>query len=71
MHRDDAILALRAGKPVLVEKPFTMNAGEAREVVAVARERGLFAMEAMWTRFLPHIARRPRLAGRGAARRRS
>ena len=43
MHRDNAILALRAGKHVLVEKPFTMNAAEAREVVAVARERGLFA----------------------------
>src|SRR3984885_5036842 len=55
MHRDNAILALRAGKHVLVEKPFTMNAAEAREVVQVARENGLFAMEAMWTRFLPHI----------------
>jgi predicted dehydrogenase len=56
MHRDNAILALRAGKPVLVEKPFTMNAVEAREIVQVARENGRFAMEAMWTRFLPHIA---------------
>jgi predicted dehydrogenase len=56
MHHDNAILALRAGKHVLVEKPFTMNAQEAREVVEVARESGLFAMEAMWTRFLPHIA---------------
>jgi predicted dehydrogenase len=56
MHRDNAILALEAGKPVLVEKPFTMNAAEAREVVEVARDRQLFAMEAMWTRFLPHIA---------------
>lgn len=56
MHHDNAILALRAGKPVLVEKPFTMNAAEAREVVRVARETGLFAMEAMWTRFLPHVA---------------
>jgi predicted dehydrogenase len=56
MHHDNAILALRAGKHVLVEKPFTMNAAEAREIVAVARERGLFAMEAMWTRFLPHTA---------------
>jgi predicted dehydrogenase len=55
MHRDNAILALEAGKHVLVEKPFTMNAAEARDVVAVARERGLFAMEAMWTRFLPHV----------------
>jgi predicted dehydrogenase len=56
MHHDNAVLALRAGKPVLVEKPFTMNAAEARDIVAVARETGLFAMEAMWTRFLPHIA---------------
>jgi predicted dehydrogenase len=56
MHREDAILALEAGKPVLVEKPFAMNAAEAREIVAVARSKGLFAMEAMWTRFLPHVA---------------
>jgi predicted dehydrogenase len=56
MHRENAILALRAGKPVLVEKPFAMNAAEAREIVEVARERALFAMEAMWTRFLPHVA---------------
>jgi predicted dehydrogenase len=56
LHHDNAVLALRAGKPVLVEKPFTMNADEARDVVRVARETGLFAMEAMWTRFLPHIA---------------
>jgi predicted dehydrogenase len=56
MHHDNAILALRAGKPVLVEKPFTMNAAEAQDIVRVARESGLFAMEAMWTRFLPHVA---------------
>ena len=56
MHHDNAILALRAGKHVLVEKPFTMNAAQARAVIQVARERGLFAMEAMWTRFLPHVA---------------
>jgi predicted dehydrogenase len=52
MHHDNAILALRAGKHVVVEKPFTINAPEAREIVRVAREHGLFAMEAMWTRFL-------------------
>jgi uncharacterized protein (TIGR00369 family) len=57
MHHDNAILALRAGKHVLVEKPFTMNAAQARDIVGVARERGLFAMEAMWTRFLPHVGR--------------
>jgi predicted dehydrogenase len=56
MHRENAILALRAGKPVLVEKPFAMNAAEAREIVETARDNALFAMEAMWTRFLPHVA---------------
>lgn len=56
MHYDNAILALQAGKHVLVEKPFTMNAAEAREIARVARLNGLFAMEAMWTRFLPHVA---------------
>ncbi len=54
-HRDNALLALRAGKPVLVEKAFTMTAAEAREIVGEARERGLFVMEAMWSRFLPHM----------------
>src|SRR6185437_7526666 len=55
-HHGNALLALRAGKHVLVEKPFTMNAAEAREVAGEARRHGLFAMEAMWTRFLPHMA---------------
>ena len=55
MHHEDAMLALRAGKHALVEKPFTMNAAEAEELVAEARERGLFLMEAMWARFLPHM----------------
>jgi predicted dehydrogenase len=52
-HRDDCLLALDAGKPVLCEKPFALNASQAREVIERARERGLFCMEAMWTRFLP------------------
>jgi predicted dehydrogenase len=68
LHRDNAILALRAGKPVLVEKPFAMNAAEAAEIVEVARETGLFAMEAMWTRFLPHIAVVRDWLARGAGR---
>ncbi len=55
MHHANAKLALEAGKPVLVEKAFTMNAAEARDLVQLARSKGLFLMEAMWTRFLPHI----------------
>lgn len=54
-HRDHALAALAAGKPVLVEKSFTRNAAEAREVFAAAEAAGLMAMEAMWTRFLPHM----------------
>ncbi len=52
-HKDQSLLCLNAGKGILVEKPFTMNAAEAREVVACARERNLFCMEAMWMRFAP------------------
>lgn len=54
-HHDHALLALGAGKPVLVEKAFTRNVLEATAVVDAARARGLLIVEAMWTRFLPHI----------------
>lgn len=53
-HKDDALLALRAGKPVLVEKPFALTEAEAQEVFDEAERQGLFAMEAMWSRHLPH-----------------
>jgi predicted dehydrogenase len=66
MHHANALLALRAGKPVLVEKAFTMNAAEARDLVATARAEGLFLMEAMWTRCLPHIAEIRRLLAEGS-----
>lgn len=52
-HAEHALLALRAGKPVVVEKAFAQNAAQARDVAREARARGLFCMEAMWTRFLP------------------
>ncbi|MFI9585678.1 Gfo/Idh/MocA family protein [Streptomyces sp. NPDC052236] len=47
-HRAAAGLCLEAGKAVLCEKPFTLNTAEAEELVALARERGSFLMEAMW-----------------------
>jgi len=56
-HHDAALLAIEAGKAVLVEKPFTMDGAEARAVVGAARARGVLCVEAMWTRFLPHVAR--------------
>jgi len=52
-HREHALLAIAAGKHVLVEKAFTRNAAEAREVVDAARAAGVACVEAMWTRFLP------------------
>jgi predicted dehydrogenase len=65
MHAANAESALNAGKHVLVEKPFTLNAAEAQRVVDLARARGLLVMEAMWTRFLPHVERIRDLVGRG------
>jgi predicted dehydrogenase len=52
-HHAAALLALDAGKNVLLEKPFTMDAAQARELVAAATASDVFLMEAMWTRFLP------------------
>ncbi|WP_435137474.1 Gfo/Idh/MocA family protein [Actinacidiphila sp. bgisy144] len=54
-HRAAAGLCLEAGKAVLCEKAFTINTREARELVGLARERGLFLMEAMWTYCNPLI----------------
>jgi predicted dehydrogenase len=56
-HKTDAIMCLNAGKPVLCEKPFTLNARDTEAVVNVARQKGLFLMEAMWTRFLPTVVK--------------
>jgi predicted dehydrogenase len=53
LHHANTLMALEAGKHVLCEKPLAVNAGQAREMIEAARERGLFLMEAMWTRFVP------------------
>lgn len=54
-HYENVKLALEHGKAVLCEKPITVAAWEAEELIALARERKLFLMEGMWTRFLPAI----------------
>lgn len=56
-HYDVARAALTGGKHVLCEKPFTINAAEAEELAGLAADRGLFLMEAVWTRFLPTVNR--------------
>jgi predicted dehydrogenase len=65
-HHAHIALCLKNGKSVLCEKPFTTDAAQAHEVIGLARERGLFLMEAMWTRFLPAITALRRLISSGA-----
>ncbi|MFO1409771.1 MAG: Gfo/Idh/MocA family oxidoreductase [Steroidobacteraceae bacterium] len=54
-HHDDMLAAIAAGKAVLCEKAFTLDAPQAEAVFAAARRAGCFVMEALWTRFLPAI----------------
>ncbi|MDR1294366.1 MAG: Gfo/Idh/MocA family oxidoreductase [Bifidobacteriaceae bacterium] len=65
-HAEGALLALDAGKHVLVEKPFALNQPQAAAIATRARERGLVALEAMWTRYLPHMIRVRELLAAGA-----
>jgi predicted dehydrogenase len=65
-HHVATALCLEAGKHVLCEKPFTINSGEAAGLVALARARGLFLMEAMWTYCLPAVRRTVELIRDGA-----
>ena len=64
-HAENVELCLGAGKAVLCEKPFTINAAEARRIVGIARERDLFLMEGMWTRFFPLMERLRKLLADG------
>lgn len=62
-HQRDVTLCLEAGKHVLCEKAFTINAGEAEVLCRLALQKKLFLMEAMWTRFFPiHVRIRELLA---------
>jgi predicted dehydrogenase len=66
LHHDNILACLRGGKAVLCEKPFTLSAPQARAVIDEARGRGLFIMEAMWTRFLPAVVALRKLLQAGA-----
>ena len=65
-HREHALLAIEAGKPVLIEKPLCLNAADARAVFAAAQRAGVFAMEAMWMRTNPLILKAKELISDGA-----
>jgi predicted dehydrogenase len=66
MHMENSLLCLEAGKGVLCEKPFAMNAAQAERMIELARRKRLFLMEAMWTRFLPAMVKVRQLLVGGA-----
>ncbi|WP_007513261.1 MULTISPECIES: Gfo/Idh/MocA family protein [Pseudofrankia] len=65
-HHRHTLLFLRAGRAVLCEKPFALDAAQAAEMVATARAEGRFLMEAMWSRFLPAYVKIRELVAAGA-----
>ncbi len=64
-HRENALLALKAGKPVLCEKPMTVCEAHTRELVETARREKVYLMEAMWSRFFPLMERIRQLIAAG------
>ena len=66
LHRENSLLSLQTGKAVLCEKPFTINAREAEEVIAFARSQKLFLMEAMWNRDIPLVVKLRQMLAEGA-----
>ena len=65
-HLSQALAAIRAGKAVLIEKPLAASVSDAEAIQAEAVKHGVFAMEAMWIRFLPGIQRAKALIESGA-----
>mmetsp|Transcript_9349 Transcript_9349/g.31079 ORF Transcript_9349/g.31079 Transcript_9349/m.31079 type:complete len:186 (+) Transcript_9349:2-559(+) len=65
-HVSDSLLCLRAGKAVLCEKSMAPTAAEAAEVLALARERGLFFLHGVWSRFFPAMRALRELLSSGA-----
>ncbi|MEV4139729.1 Gfo/Idh/MocA family oxidoreductase [Dactylosporangium sp. NPDC049742] len=65
-HHDATMLSLAAGKATLTEKPLTLDVASSEALVATARERGVFLMEAMWMRCIPAVRRMVELVAAGA-----
>jgi predicted dehydrogenase len=66
VHADQALQAIGHGKPVLVEKPLATTAADAEHIASASVDRNCFAMEGMWTRFLPAVRAARKLIGDGA-----
>lgn len=64
-HVGSARMCLEAGKSVLVEKPLTTSAADTESLLELARERGLFLMEALWTRTNPVLRKAVEIAHSG------
>lgn len=64
-HKEHSLLCMAQGKAVLCEKPFALNAQESQDMIDFARERKVFLMEAMWTKFLPHMVKLRELIAAG------
>ncbi len=66
LHFENTMFCLENGKSVLCEKPFAVNEKEVRQMIEKAREKNLFLMEALWSRFLPHIIKAKEFIDNGA-----
>lgn len=64
-HYEHTLLCLQHDKAVLCEKPFAINAREASAMIALAKEKKVFLMEALWTKFLPHFIKVKELVASG------
>lgn len=65
LHYENTLLCLQHGKAVLCEKPFAMNARQAAAMIDLAKEKKLFLMEALWTKFHPHYIKMQEMIGQG------
>lgn len=65
LHLENTLMCLDNGKHVLCEKPFGVNGKEVRQMTAKAKEKNLFLMEALWSRFLPNIIKAKEIIGSG------
>jgi predicted dehydrogenase len=65
LHRENTLLCLEHEKAILCEKPFAMNGRQATEMIAKAKEKNIFLMEALWTKFHPHYLKLHEMIGKG------
>jgi len=65
LHHENTLLCLQHNKAVLCEKPFAMNARQANEMIALAKSKDLFLMEALWTKFQPHFKKMQEMIAQG------